>query len=1032
MQGNYTEIVGAARPRSRSEGAIRATLTGTYSASSLLRAKHAAFPSTSLDLCSTASGVEPLVFVRGNMNTEAYCIILDNEILPTLRRIFGMDPCYFQDDNARCHVARATMQWYADNNVGRLDWPAQSADLNPIEHLWDELDRRARARPARPKSIAQLMEWLQEEWRRIPVDVLQTLVESMPDRAAAVIAARDVDARCLCVVRCWERSVLGSLARVCEVVIFWLASRGERSAIDALIRRILAVLATDTARLPPRRTGFNPRPVHSGLLQVGIVADDATGRRDFSRRSPVSPHTPHQSGAAPSSPHFTLIGSQDIAVKSRPNIFTHSLTLPSTGYSLSVSWFKLDVLNTTQIRHTCGKCNHRTSLLLQSNWNVPIWFVLPEAHSRRRLTTAGHTHLHVFLVRFPNDKRSHSQCYLFNISGPVYRPVEGVSATVFRKVLLQSRSGPDSMFEGVIKQAVQLRPDHFVAVYYPTKTSVQPERDGTQQLPETLAYKESSIRQRESVNTLSQLTVSTTPDTHSKAPYSNQEEEEAIPLIIQRSASVLDDVIRAVLPVPQPQPAPWSRLTHVFVQVLRKASLSHANLRHKAYEGPNCPWGEGGERKGNPPPNVNKIGRKMRFRGRMQPKKRGMGNCPCPPPQRRACRPYWLHHKEAQKGGRLQTRSAFDKDGQLGDSLLCPAARVQKPSKGSTGEGGRGEFVKHARELDPLTIHPPSPSTYHSTLHSHHCPIPQTRHLLIDIKPTWIDRSICSLNCGRLVGAPPHPTNSCNTSSDYSLKFRLPFLNFNRTPPPHATSNSVSYIYALVRQPPPHHYICFIAILSAPNIPLTIARYGSDHTIGLYQRSIPVKKPDQPMNLNSHPNRPTILAKDCPHPRLPAGPKTDSTQQPMMSLKDLNALDNHRSADAGVYQLGSPSATASLISSTIVQVVYTTVIYLIFTLRTSCGVAEINLVAALALSYLPGKDAATPSVKIRGRSVRAVSPLASHQDEPGSIPGRVTGFSHVRIVRDDAVGRRAFPRPFIPAPLHTRLNHPHRLSRPRC
>ncbi|KAJ8871087.1 hypothetical protein PR048_027391 [Dryococelus australis] len=38
--------------------------------------------------------------------------------------------------------------------------------------------------------IAQLMEWLQEEWRRIPVDVLQTLIESMPDRVAAVIAAR--------------------------------------------------------------------------------------------------------------------------------------------------------------------------------------------------------------------------------------------------------------------------------------------------------------------------------------------------------------------------------------------------------------------------------------------------------------------------------------------------------------------------------------------------------------------------------------------------------------------------------------------------------------------------------------------------------------------------------------------------------------------------------------------------------------------------------------------------------------------------
>ncbi|KAJ8868835.1 hypothetical protein PR048_030376 [Dryococelus australis] len=52
-----------------------------------------------------------------------------------------------------------------------VDWTGPlRADLNHIEHLCDELARR--------------------EWRRIPVDVLQTLVESMPDRMAAVIAAR--------------------------------------------------------------------------------------------------------------------------------------------------------------------------------------------------------------------------------------------------------------------------------------------------------------------------------------------------------------------------------------------------------------------------------------------------------------------------------------------------------------------------------------------------------------------------------------------------------------------------------------------------------------------------------------------------------------------------------------------------------------------------------------------------------------------------------------------------------------------------
>ncbi|KAJ8867590.1 hypothetical protein PR048_031392 [Dryococelus australis] len=61
------------------------------------------------------------------------------------------------------------------------------------------------------------------------------------------------------------------------------------------------------------------RRMTRGFPHSGIVPDDAAGRRGFS-----SPPPPLNSGAAPYSPRFTLIDSQDLGVKSRPNLSTHS------------------------------------------------------------------------------------------------------------------------------------------------------------------------------------------------------------------------------------------------------------------------------------------------------------------------------------------------------------------------------------------------------------------------------------------------------------------------------------------------------------------------------------------------------------------------------------------------------------------------------------------------------------------------------------------------------------------------------------
>ncbi|GFS48100.1 transposable element Tcb1 transposase [Trichonephila clavipes] len=74
----------------------------------------------------------------------------------------------FMDDNARPHHANIIDKCLQLEDITRMDWPAYSPDLNPIEHVWDMLGRRIAASQHHPTCLPELRRALLDEWCKIP------------------------------------------------------------------------------------------------------------------------------------------------------------------------------------------------------------------------------------------------------------------------------------------------------------------------------------------------------------------------------------------------------------------------------------------------------------------------------------------------------------------------------------------------------------------------------------------------------------------------------------------------------------------------------------------------------------------------------------------------------------------------------------------------------------------------------------------------------------------------------------------------
>ena len=78
----------------------------------------------------------------------------------------------------------------SENEIKMLEWPPQSLDLNLIENLWVQLERKLAGYETEPSGILELWERVDASWNKIAAELCMELMKSTPGHVSAVLKAK--------------------------------------------------------------------------------------------------------------------------------------------------------------------------------------------------------------------------------------------------------------------------------------------------------------------------------------------------------------------------------------------------------------------------------------------------------------------------------------------------------------------------------------------------------------------------------------------------------------------------------------------------------------------------------------------------------------------------------------------------------------------------------------------------------------------------------------------------------------------------
>lgn len=137
----------------------------------------------------TIGGRTEPIFPNGFLRAQQYLNTILEPIVRPWAGAVGQN-FHLMHDNARPHIAANVTNWLTNEGIEVLPWPAQSPDLNPIEHVWDMLQRRITPYMGNIHDRFRFRELLTQEWEQLPQADIDNVILSINNRCRAVINQR--------------------------------------------------------------------------------------------------------------------------------------------------------------------------------------------------------------------------------------------------------------------------------------------------------------------------------------------------------------------------------------------------------------------------------------------------------------------------------------------------------------------------------------------------------------------------------------------------------------------------------------------------------------------------------------------------------------------------------------------------------------------------------------------------------------------------------------------------------------------------